>query len=367
VRAMRFSLFLNGLLLSIVCAEEQTCSADGTCTVSEMPNRPGYVEVAWGEDQHAIGEEGEATRRVIETTNRYMTEQVSVGENFALVRKECKLRHELCSFWAAIGECESNPAFMLLKCAPACQSCDQLNFETRCPFDKEPTAWKEGDLNKMFAHILKEYPNNEVLSKDPWVVTIDDFLSDEECTRLIELGGELGYERSEDVGTANFDGTISSVESKDRTSTNAWCTGACFEDPLSEQVHQKIDDLTLLPGENGEYLQLLQYEVGQFYGQHHDYIEIDIDRPQGVRILTVFLYLNDVEAGGGTNFPLLNITVMPKKGRVVVWPSVLDHRPNMKDSRTDHQALPVEKGIKYGANAWIHQRDFKDPHKRGCV
>jgi hypothetical protein len=39
---------------------------------------------------------------------------------------------------------------------------------------------------------------------------------------------------------------------------------------------------------------------------HHDYIEHDIERPQGVRILTVFLYLNDVEEGGGTNFPLLN-------------------------------------------------------------
>lgn len=94
------------LLLSTVCAEEQTCSADGTCTssVSDMPNRPGFVKIAFGEDQHVIGEEAEATRRVIEKTNRYMVEEVSVGEKFALVREECKLRHELCSFWAAIGK-----------------------------------------------------------------------------------------------------------------------------------------------------------------------------------------------------------------------------------------------------------------------
>jgi prolyl 4-hydroxylase len=220
----------------------------------------------------------------------------------------------------------------------------------------------------MFAHILKEYPNVEVLSIDPHVIIIDDFLSEEECTRLIALGAELGYKRSEDVGTTkNFDGTYSSVESEARTSTNAWCTDLCFEDPISKQVHQKLDDLTLLPRENGEYMQLLKYEVGQFYGTHHDYIDNDVDRPQGVRLLTVFLYLNDVEAGGGTNFPLLDITVMPKRGRVLVWPSVLDHRPNMEDSRTKHQALPVEKGIKYGANAWIHQRDFKDAHNRGCT
>ena len=202
----------------------------------------------------------------------------------------------------------------------------------------------------MFAHIVKEYPTTEVLSRDPWVIIIDDFLSEEECTRLIALGGELGYKRSEDVGKTNFDGTTESVQSKQRTSTNAWCTDLCFEDPLSKQVHQKLDDLTLLPKENGEYLQLLKYEVGQFYGPHHDYIDMDDDRPQGVRILTVFLYLNDVDAGGGTNFQLLDLTVMPKRGRVLVWPSVLDHKPNMKDRRTEHQALPVEKGIKYGAN-----------------
>ncbi len=55
---------------------------------------------------------------------------------------------------------------------------------------------------------------------------------------------------------------------------------------------------------------------------------------------------NDVEAGGGTNFPDLDITVMPKRGRVLIWPSVLDGDPNMEDERTSHQALPVEAGIK---------------------
>jgi tRNA nucleotidyltransferase (CCA-adding enzyme) len=34
---------------------------------------------------------------------------------------------------------------------------------------------------------------------------------------------------------------------------------------------------------------------------HHDYIAHNIDRQQGVRILTVFLYLNDVVGGGGTS------------------------------------------------------------------
>ena len=73
-----------------------------------------------------------------------------------------------------------------------------------------------------------------------------------------------------------------------------------------------------------------------------------MDRQQGVRILTVYLYLNDVPAGGGTNFDKLGLTVMPKRGRALLWPSVLDKQPNMKDKSTSHQALPVEEGVKYG-------------------
>jgi len=37
-----------------------------------------------------------------------------------------------------------------------------------------------------------------------------------------------------------------------------------------------------------------------------------------------------------------------------------------QDTRTEHQALPVKAGTKYGANAWYHQRDFKTPHSLGC-
>lgn len=140
-----------------------------------------------------------------------------------------------------------------------------------------------------------------------------------------------------------------------------------------------------------------RYEVGEKYTQHHDYLNLHLERNQGARMLTVFMYLNDVIAGGGTRFPDLNVTVTPKQGRVVIWPSVLDSDTSMRDPRTEHEALPVEWGIKYGmseteysicvaivvgddqlmhrlyvnsstgANAWIHQRDFKTPHAYGCT
>lgn len=80
----------------------------------------------------------------------------------------------------------------------------------------------------------------------------------------------------------------------------------------------------------------------------------------------MFLYLNDVEEGGETQFPRLNLTITPKLGRVVIWPNVLNNSPHESDQRTIHQALPVLTGEKYGANAWFHIRDFKTPNRIGC-
>lgn len=328
----------------------------------------------------------EETLEVIAKTETYMRETVFVDPFYAKVKSECKNRDERCSFWAAQGECEANPKYMKLQCSPACQTCEQIDFDTRCPYDNDaPTILNPGDLNKLFERLVNDEfyaqfeptvlsrpsPSQEELDNGvqdgPWVLTLDNFTTDEECDRLIELGGTLGYEQSMDVGKKKFDGTYDKHQNKFRTSTNAWCTGDCYEDATTKQVLARIENVTGVPDSNSEFLQLLRYEETQQYRTHHDYIEHHTSRAQGVRILTVFLYLNDVEEGGGTDFPTLGLTVMPKRGKAVIWPSVLDSDPNAKDGRTEHQALPVIKGRKYGANAWLHQKDFKDAYKRNCI
>ena len=51
----------------------------------------------------------------------------------------------------------------------------------------------------------------------------------------------------------------------------------------------------------------------QFYRRHHDSSDHKNNAPTGHRILTFFLYLNDVEEGGETRFTTLGIDVKPKK------------------------------------------------------
>lgn len=92
-----------------------------------------------------------------------------------------------------------------------------------------------------------------------------------------------------------------------------------------------------------------------------------MERQCGPRILTFFLYLSDVEKGGGTNFPQLDLTIEAKKGRALLWPSVLDSNPLAKDNRMFHQALEVEAGTKFAANGWIHMYDYITPQSAGCT
>ena len=84
-------------------------------------------------------------------------------------------------------------------------------------------------------------------------------------------------------------------------------------------------------------------------------------------MLTFFMYLNDVTSGGETNFTKLGIAVKPKKGRVVLWPSVMLNNYSMAEDWTYHESVAVKDGIKYAANAWIHLNDFRAPMALGCT
>jgi len=238
--------------------------------------------------QKASSQQSEATRKRSQEVDSYMYNTVYVNKTLEEVRHDCLNRNERCLSWAAAGECENNPNFMELSCAPACFSCHKLLFAARCPFDKnEPGAWKEGDLDKMFTRLttndeFQQYtpqihssPHKDDSPEGPWVVTLENFLSEEECETMIKLGTKQGYKRSADTGEKKFDGTkfvYGSKRSKDRTSSTAWCNSDCSEHDTTKAILDRMETVTGIPSINYEALQLLQYEQGQFYGTHHDYI-----------------------------------------------------------------------------------------------
>lgn len=74
-----------------------------------------------------------------------------------------------------------------------------------------------------------------------------------------------GYQRSADVGKLTVDGSHTTKISEGRTSTNAWCNGPCYRNATAQAVIHRLSDLTGVPEENSEYLQMLRYEPGQYY------------------------------------------------------------------------------------------------------
>ena len=170
------------------------------------------------------------------------------------------------------------------------------------------------------------------------------------------------------MGKQNFDGSFDGMESSGRTSENAWCShrSGCRDNPVVQKIMNRMSEVMGIPAVNSEDYQILKYEKTQFYQSHHDYIPHQKDRQCGPRILTFFLYLSDVTAGGGTRFTTLGHTVMPKKGRALLWPSILDSDPSKQDGRTTHEAMPVIEGLKFAANGWIHLYDYLGPQERGC-
>jgi prolyl 4-hydroxylase len=98
---------------------------------------------------------------------------------------------------------------MIVQCAPACQTCEKISFSKRCPVDATlPMALKgPGDLNRIFERITTNpyyqeqfgpmtIHSSPASTRGPWIVTFDNFLSPEECQRLIDIGQEEGYKRS---------------------------------------------------------------------------------------------------------------------------------------------------------------------------
>ena len=93
---------------------------------AERIERPAY-----GEAQDVSGEHRAELVERVKKIDIYMTEVVSSKE-YDKVRSECKNRHELCVLWAFLGECEANPSYMLLNCAPSCETCNHIDYGTFC-------------------------------------------------------------------------------------------------------------------------------------------------------------------------------------------------------------------------------------------
>lgn len=86
-----------------------------------------------------------------------------------------------------------------------------------------------------------------------------------------------------------------------------------------------------------ENVNVNRYYPGEFYKPHAD------DGPGHNRVISALVYLNDVKEGGQTEFIYHDVSVSPKAGRLVIFPSNYAYA---------HAAHAPTSGVKYSAAFW---------------
>lgn len=190
--------------------------------------------------------------------------------------------------------------------------------------------------------------------KLPRVVMVDNFISDMECQKIIELAHPR-IDRSMVVDNQ--------APGKSKTDSVRTSSGMFFkkqETDLISEIENRIVEFVNWPLSNHESFQVLNYLPGQEYKPHNDYFDISTESGQlitkrgGNRLGTVILYLNNCPEGGGTIFPESGLELKPIKGCAVFF----GYPTHNKDSKTLHGGSPVITGEKWIAVKWLRQREF---------
>jgi prolyl 4-hydroxylase len=197
----------------------------------------------------------------------------------------------------------------------------------------------------------------EMISSDPKIILLHNFLSPEECDTIIKLGETHGFARS------TVQGASKNEVSTDRTSHTINLHR--HQDALVKIIEQRVTLFCPFGVENVENLQIVRYHPGQQYKHHYDFFvpgakgtEIALKRG-GQRHVTFFVYLNDLDiedSGGYTDFPRVGVKVKPRKGTATLWYNVKNGK---EDFRTFHAGMPPLKSTKYGLNIWVRENPFQ--------
>ncbi len=188
----------------------------------------------------------------------------------------------------------------------------------------------------------------------PRITLLEGFLSPEECQHLIHLGeGLLAPSQVYPDG----DGALH-TNSRLRDSSSSFLP--IGQTPMLADIERRIAALVNLPTLHGESMQLLNYQVGQYYSPHIDFFAPtnpsckDTLAYGGQRIATCLLYLNTPKSGGETHFVKHGIKIVPIQGNAVLFYNVL---PNGEEDWSSlHASIAVTEGEKWVATKWIREK-----------
>jgi prolyl 4-hydroxylase len=204
------------------------------------------------------------------------------------------------------------------------------------------------------------------ICNDPYIYTIDNFLTEKECKFIINVSKR----NLKLAGVSKMDNEkgLKTGEYKGRTNSSYWMPHDLY--PQTLEIAKKIAKRIGCNYKHFENYQVIHYNENEEYKYHYDAFDINDETKyekfcggpngRGNRLRTVLVYLNDVIEGGGTGFDRLSeyddeTIVNPKMGKMVVFTNVNDDGSLNEKSR--HSGLPVIKGEKWAFNLWLRERE----------
>lgn len=180
----------------------------------------------------------------------------------------------------------------------------------------------------------------------PGVIVLDEALSPYDCKTLISAA----MENTEDWNSGSManpdtgDGFVNESHRKVRVKS----IPVNFQsDPIYYEVSRKMFHYAVEYAERYqtnfnemEPLTMLHYKTGDFYKKHSDAGAGGLMS----RSFSSILYLNDVDEGGETYFEHFDLSVSPKEGRLVMFPSNFLYA---------HEARTPEDGDKFAVVTWF--------------
>lgn len=200
-----------------------------------------------------------------------------------------------------------------------------------------------------------EYAGSKVHHAEPLLCSIDDFVSDKQAAHLIDSAKDK-------LAQALVSSAKEGVKSAGRTGMNCWIRHD--NDPIVQELVDKVCALVAIPSQHAESIQMIYYGQDQQYKPHFDAWDGQTERGQrcmakgGQRLLTCLMYLNTPEKGGGTIFPKLDMQIEAKKGRMVMFhnchPNTIERHPHSL-----HGGMPVLGGEKWACNLWFRDQALR--------
>lgn len=207
-------------------------------------------------------------------------------------------------------------------------------------------------------------------NSEPDVYWIDNFLTKEECTKLIRLcESSQGLFQQSSVG----DGEDQKQETHVRSSQTMNLQRG--QTKLIQSIEERVAKLVELDRQHIEPIQVVKYSYGQQFTKHHDAgtilnpTEKDPDKLRlrlvdPARMYSMFVYLNDLpesEKGGRTLFSFTSppLAIKPVMGSAVFWSNLTVSKTQKDVPECEPKMIHAGEKIlypdtiKWGMNIWI--------------